>query len=221
MTPDTAARATTSHRPTPARGLGGVQPNPCEGRDRVLGRAHALFIERGFDGVSMQQVADASGMTKAALYYHFRDKEDLFGHVVRREFDRVATTLTAALREDGDLRTHLERVARQLFASVNSDLGRLIGDLKHHVSPNRREALGCQPSPPYDLLRPRLERAVAEGDLRPDVDLDFALTIFFGMIFGQVQEAKLGNPTLPDDQVATAIVSLMLDGIGTGTGPRP
>lgn len=193
----------------------------CEGRGRVLLRAHALFIERGFDGVSMQQIADAAGMTKAALYYHFKDKEDLFGHVVRREFDRVAAALVVALREEGDLREHLERVARQLFASISADLGRLVGDMKHHVSATRQEALGCRATPPYDLLRPRLERAVAEGELRADVDLDLALSIFFGMIFGQVQEAKLGHPAGPDDRLAAAVVSVLLDGIGAGPRPEP
>lgn len=190
-----------------------------DGRDRILQRAHALFIERGFDGVSMQQIADAAGMTKAALYYHVEDKEELFGQVVRREFDRVAAVLVAALGEEGDPRAHLERVARELFASISADLGRLIGDTKHHVSATRQEALGCRATPPYELLRPRLERAVAAGELRADVDLDLALSLFFGMIFGQVQEAKLGQPGGPDDQRAAAIVSVLLDGIGCGERP--
>ena len=184
-----------------------------EGRDRVLNHARALFVERGFDGVSMQQIADAAGLTKAALYYHFRDKEDLFGHVMRREIDRVRLGLVTAVEADGGLRSQLERMARQLFASVQSDFGRLMMDVKEHVSAARREALGCQPDPPYDILRPRLEAAVAAGEIRDDIDLDLVVTLFFGMVFSQVQLAKIGGPEPPAEGVATAIVDVLFDGI--------
>ena len=184
-----------------------------EGRDRVLNHACALFVERGFDGVSMQQIADAAGLTKAALYYHFRDKEDLFGHVMRREIDRVRLGLAAAAEADGGLRPQLERMARQIFASVRSDFGRLMGDVKAHVSAPRREAIGCQPDPPYDLVRPCLEAAVQAGEIRSGLDLDLVAALFFGMVFSQVQLAKLGGPEPPADEVAATIVEVLLDGI--------
>ena len=197
--------------PTATRTTNAVEAT--EGRDRVLNHARALFVERGFDGVSMQQIADAAGLTKAALYYHVRDKEDLFGHVMRREIDRVRLGLAAAVEAEGDLRPQLERMARQIFASVQSDFGRLMMDVKEHVSAARREAIGCQPDPPYDILRPRLEAAVAAGEIRDDVDLDLVVALFFGMVFSQVQLAKLGGPEPPADGVAATIVDVLFDGI--------
>jgi AcrR family transcriptional regulator len=46
-------------------------------RSRILDIALELFSEHGFDGTTLQQIADRLGFTKAALYYHFRSKEDL------------------------------------------------------------------------------------------------------------------------------------------------
>jgi AcrR family transcriptional regulator len=46
-------------------------------RGRILDAALALFSEHGFDGTTLQQIADRLGFTKAALYYHFRSKDDL------------------------------------------------------------------------------------------------------------------------------------------------
>ena len=40
-------------------------------RARVLDAALKLFSEHGFDGTTIQQIADMLGVTKAALYYHF------------------------------------------------------------------------------------------------------------------------------------------------------
>ena len=48
------------------------------GRDRIVAAGLQLFGTRGFSDVSMQEVAKTAGVTKAALYYHFTDKVDLY-----------------------------------------------------------------------------------------------------------------------------------------------
>ena len=50
---------------------------PSDTRARILDAALELFSEHGFDGTTLQQIADRLGFTKAALYYHFRSKDDL------------------------------------------------------------------------------------------------------------------------------------------------
>ncbi len=45
-------------------------------RSRVLDAALELFSEHGFDGTTIQQIADRLGVTKAALYYHFESPKD-------------------------------------------------------------------------------------------------------------------------------------------------
>jgi AcrR family transcriptional regulator len=187
-------------------------PIAIEGRERVLREAHALFIARGYAETSMQQIADAAGMTKAALYYHFRDKEDLFGHVILRQMDRVRRGLAAALAEDGTLRDQLERAARYVFETVRADLGRLMVDFKGHVGAARREAIECQIDLPHDILRPCFERAAAAGELR-DVDLDLAVSFYFSMVFAQVKHESLAMER-PPAEVAAAIADVLLYGIG-------
>jgi len=46
-------------------------------KERILDVALDLFVEHGFDGTSLRQIAEQLGMTKAALYYHFESKEDI------------------------------------------------------------------------------------------------------------------------------------------------
>jgi len=52
-------------------------------RGRILDTALELFSEHGFDGTTLQQIADRLGFTKAALYYHFRSKDDLLHALLR------------------------------------------------------------------------------------------------------------------------------------------
>lgn len=46
-------------------------------RERILDVAAELFIEQGYDGTSLREIADRMGFTKAALYYHFPSKEKI------------------------------------------------------------------------------------------------------------------------------------------------
>ncbi len=78
----------------------GVIEKPVEGRNRILLEARPLFVARGFNAVSMQQIADAVGVNKATLYHHFRDKEELFLEVVREEIERATISMQAVLCMD-------------------------------------------------------------------------------------------------------------------------
>ena len=51
-------------------------------REDILAKAAEMFATRGFDGTTLEAVADALGYTKPALYYYFKNKEELFCSLV-------------------------------------------------------------------------------------------------------------------------------------------
>src|ERR1700686_180677 len=53
-------------------------------RDRILKTAERLFAERGFNGVSVRELAGAASVNIASIGYHFRNKEGLLAEVYRR-----------------------------------------------------------------------------------------------------------------------------------------
>lgn len=71
-------------------------------RQRILHQCLPLFAAAGFDEVSMRQVATATGLTTAALYYHFPDKEQLFLAVVEDCFSQRVTPLMPGPKSPGD-----------------------------------------------------------------------------------------------------------------------
>ena len=204
-------------------------PGPGQGRARILREAWRLFTERGYAGVSMQQIADAAAVTKATLYHHVRDKEELFLAVMTEELSRSRADLAAVLAGDAPLRERLRRVAAHVAAAHRSDLGRLMADLRHHVSADRRRELFAGSAPPWRDLVPAVERAIAAGEVRP-VDPDLAARLFFAMAASQLwwSDPDPGaEPPLPDPALAAAIADVLLDGIGadprftdTGQGRR-
>lgn len=74
-------------RPVAPRGLA---------RTRVLDAALALFAEHGVHGTSLQMIADRVGVTKAAVYYQFRSKEDIALEVLRPSIDDMARVIRIA-----------------------------------------------------------------------------------------------------------------------------
>ncbi len=67
-------------------------------RERLLAAAHSQFAERGVYGASIAQIAGEVGLTKQALLYHFKRKEDLYGSVLKR----IAARLLAGMRSGVD-----------------------------------------------------------------------------------------------------------------------
>lgn len=76
-------------------------PGRTAGAQRVLDAALDLFSAHGFEGTSLQDIADRLGVTKAAVYYHFRSKDDLLLALVEPAFDEL---LALAAEADSALR---------------------------------------------------------------------------------------------------------------------
>jgi len=65
-------------------------------RQRILGAARTLFCARGYERTPLREISDSLGLTKAAIYYHFRAKEDLLVAIVGPLLDRIDEMIDAA-----------------------------------------------------------------------------------------------------------------------------
>ena len=66
------------------------------GKQHLLETAEQLFTEHGYQAVSIRDIAQASGVTNAALYYHFPNKEALFDEVIEYHAEKLAQRLLEA-----------------------------------------------------------------------------------------------------------------------------
>ncbi|MEI6385742.1 MAG: TetR/AcrR family transcriptional regulator [Spirochaetota bacterium] len=68
--------------------------------DRIKGAAKEIFLAKGYDGATMQVIADLAGVNKAQLHYYFRSKDSLFMMVFREEFQAFLQTKIGILRDE-------------------------------------------------------------------------------------------------------------------------
>ena len=94
-----------------------VRMTGTQRREQLLDVGRALFAERGFDGTSVEEVAQRAGVSKPVVYEHFGGKEGLYAVVVDREVQRLLTSFTGALTADSPRRL-LEQATLALLSYV-------------------------------------------------------------------------------------------------------
>ena len=71
-------------------------------RSTLIDAAADVFAKRGFHAASLEEIAEAAGFTRGAIYKNFENKEELFYAVIERRIDSQLTRFRDALREDRD-----------------------------------------------------------------------------------------------------------------------
>ena len=102
-------------------------------RERILAVANELFIEQGYEGTSLREIADRLDITKAALYYHFRSKDEIL-ETLLEPFDTLLDELLGRLEDAHDVEgwaDALTWVVAQIFDYL--DFFRLVDRNRHTV----------------------------------------------------------------------------------------
>jgi TetR/AcrR family transcriptional regulator, mexJK operon transcriptional repressor len=138
---------------------------PTLSNEDLLDRALDLFLEHGFEGVSIEAITTAAGMAKRTLYARYEDKETLFRAALTRAIDKwlvPVERLRAA--ETDDLEATLLGIGQILIDNVLSPAGLRLLRLTNAVSASMPEIAtynvqrGTEPTQAYitDLLRRRI-----------------------------------------------------------------
>ncbi|HET7531439.1 MAG TPA: TetR/AcrR family transcriptional regulator [Mycobacteriales bacterium] len=91
-----------------------------ERREQLLDIGRTVFATKGFDGTSVEEIADRAGVSKPVVYEHFGGKEGLYAVVVDREVSRLLDRITASLVGNHP-RELLEQAAGALLDYVEKD----------------------------------------------------------------------------------------------------
>lgn len=195
-------------------------PPPAAGRDRILAASLPLFAAEGFHGVSIRDVAAAVGVTPAALYYHFPDKEQLYQALIARVFSDQIPPLIAQMAGEGDPRERLERLVRRLLAMLHAepDLLRLGQWIMLDTDPARSRQLA------ENVFRPFFEAVTAlAAALGGGFDPHRLCVSVIALVMFPVQSAGVTahlpgfrRPADDLDALATHVVQLLRNGIAAG-----
>lgn len=183
------------------------------GRDRIIDAAFRKFADLGYSGVSMQQIADAAGVTKATLYHHFHDKEDLFLEMMREQFGRSQERLAHSVDAGETFHDKLVAYGSVLFSAERADLSRLFGDFHRYVDESRQAAFWETYERPWTYLEGAIGEAIDGGELQPGNPTLMAQVCFSAFV-GQLQIARFESDIpYPAPSLAGEIADLLMGGL--------
>jgi TetR/AcrR family transcriptional repressor of mexJK operon len=166
----------------------GRPPDPGK-LDAILDAGWSMFLERGFEAVSVEAVASQAGVSRVTFYKHFPDKAALFEAAVLRATQRIEAEQQGA--DDlppGPLRERLERFGIGLMRFLGSPTavsfyGVLSGELRHH--PRIASAFyDLGPARTIGNLAAILREAVDAGEVRvtsPELAAEMLVGLWQGM----------------------------------------
>ena len=184
--------------------------------ESLLAVAVEVFNERGYDGTSMEHLSQAAGISKSSIYHHVRGKEELLNRAVGRALDGLFGILEEPPARSGRAVERLEHVTRRTTAVLMDELPYVTLLLRVRGN-TRTERWAMERRREFDQrVADLLRAAVAEGDLRADVDARLATRLLFGMINSVVEWYRPdGRGAVDEQQVADAVVRLAFDGLRT------
>jgi TetR/AcrR family transcriptional repressor of mexJK operon len=97
------------------------RPKDMEKRAAILDAAKQLFVKQGFEGTSMDAIANKAGVSKLTVYSHYRDKETLFAEAVRSKCETLMPEELFEADLKGPLRKQLLAIARAFFSLITSE----------------------------------------------------------------------------------------------------
>lgn len=96
----------------------GSPPADTPKRQQILDGARRMFLSKGFEGTSMQDVARAAAVSKGTLYVYFDSKEAMFEALVLKECGRMQETLRRLGSGQGSVEHELQAIGRQMIAML-------------------------------------------------------------------------------------------------------
>ncbi|SFE23612.1 transcriptional regulator, TetR family [Actinacidiphila alni] len=187
--------------------------------DSLLAVAVRVFNERGYDGTSMEHLSRAAGISKSSIYHHVRGKEELLNRAVGRALDGLFGILDEPGAVDGRAVRRLEYVTRRTTEVLMAELPYVTLLLRVRGN-TTTERWAMERRREFDQrVAELLKAAVADGDLRADVEVRLATRLLFGMINSIVEWYRPDTKgALDREQVADAVVRLAFDGLRTQAG---
>ncbi|MCX2729759.1 TetR/AcrR family transcriptional regulator [Saccharopolyspora sp. NFXS83] len=151
---------------------------------RLLAAATRLFAEHGFETTSVQQIVDAAGVTKGAMYHYFGSKDDLLYEI----YARVLRVQTARMERDAGggapVAERLHAVASDVVATTAANLDDTVIFFRsmHLLHPDKRTEVRAQRRRYHERVRALIEEGQEAGVFRTDKPAELVVDFFFGSV---------------------------------------
>ncbi len=167
-----------------------------ERQKEIVDAARRLIIKHGSEHITVRRIAAETGISEGAIYRHFKSKKDILllmiGNIEETwigDIERSRVPGKTPLEVlDATIRNRLSTIEQRQGVSFL-----VIAEIISLGDKALNKRISAVIARHNDLIRDILSEGVKSGEIRPDLDLDAAATLFFGMLQGTVSVWALSD----------------------------
>ena len=180
--------------------------------ERILEQATVLFVTRGYTGVSMREISEACGLSKAGLYYHYKDKEDLFLAILKENLNMLEKLIDEVEGQGQNATEKIHLLIQAIFTRIPSRwraVIQLASQEMDKISPLARAEFHRHYEEQFiGRIQRILDAGVRAGELRA-MDTGLAVWSLLGLMYPFLSQ----DSTSQVEPVVEFLTALFLDGV--------
>ncbi len=184
---------------------------PYDG-EAIADVAVRVFLERGYDGASLDDVARAAGITKASIYYHVPGKEALLARGVGRAFEALDAAMRERGAKSGAPAARLRHIVRRTIEITVAMLPEVALLLRVRGNTRAEKEIVARRREFDHVLARHFARAQRAGEIRDDIDPRLAARLLFGMLNSITEWYRPGGKLAASD-IVEAVFRLAFEGL--------
>jgi TetR/AcrR family transcriptional regulator, transcriptional repressor for nem operon len=160
-------------------------------REYIIDEAYRLFLNHSYEAVSISMISDAIGLTKGALYHHFKNKEELYRAVIDKHFPITSVTVdldNITMEEYTSICIdHTHKILKAIFGNEEKFIPvnylSLIADCFRHYegfSENKAQVIEGAVKDVAVVLK----NAINRGEIRGDINVEVVALQYFSLSIG-------------------------------------
>jgi AcrR family transcriptional regulator len=184
----------------------------------ILETAARLICERGFDGTSMQDIADGCALTKAGLYHYIRTKNQLLLEIMHYGMDLFEEQVLGPVLPIADPVERMRACMEKNILLVTCARSKEITIILHEhatLTGEAREQIDARKKRYVQFLESTIAEAIAQGQMRP-VNARVAAFSFLGMVLWTYKWFQPGGE-LSEQDIAQHMLDLFFSGLAVPT----
>ncbi len=186
-------------------------------RARILQEAAQLYLAGSYEAVSMQVIANRLHISKAAIFHHFTNKQELFFEMWLSLLARLQQRLQDAVERSagGSTQEKLHSLLRCFVREAGFDLPRMTQDVAAFLLPQQRATLRHVWRNGFIIVRQTLEEGIANGELKPHNTQLAAYTLLHlgRLVPDPARPHMLLSESLSQDAYLDGLLNMLLDGL--------
>jgi AcrR family transcriptional regulator len=186
-------------------------------RQELIRVAATIFKERGYEGATLNEIAERFGTDRASLYYYVAGKEELFQEAVRGVLDDNVDEATRIAGLDLSARERMRMIVSQLVASYEANYPHMyvyiqedMRKVVHEESPWARQ-MARQTRRFERIVHELVKEGIERGEFRDDLSPELAANALFGMVNWTHRWFRPGRRR--SQEVADAFCTVFIEGM--------